>query len=75
MSQVPRYRVRERVREAIARRNWSQNRFARQCGLTSGHLSQLLSGKRLAGREVRERLLYTLKPMTFDELFEEVRDD
>lgn len=74
MSDVPRYRVSRRVREEIARRNWSQNRFAARCGLTSGHLSQLLSGKRQPGPDVRQRLLDALVPMAFDDLFEEVID-
>jgi transcriptional regulator with XRE-family HTH domain len=62
------------ARRIVARRNQSQNRFARSCGITSGHFSQLLTGKRFAGPDVRERLLNALKPLTFDDLFEEVEE-
>jgi transcriptional regulator with XRE-family HTH domain len=72
MSDVPHYRVRADIRRIVARRNQSQNRFAQRCNLTSGHLSQLLSGKRLAGPDVRRRLLEALHPMIFDEIFEEL---
>jgi transcriptional regulator with XRE-family HTH domain len=74
MSGVPRYRIKAEVRRILARRNQSQNRFAANCGITSGHFSQLLSGKRFAGPDIRERLLDALKPMKFDDLFEEVEE-
>lgn len=59
------------VRTAVARMNVSQNRLARRCGVTSGFMSQLLSGQRNAGPAVRARLLEQLG-LNFDDLFEEV---
>jgi transcriptional regulator with XRE-family HTH domain len=67
-----RFRLKPGVRRAIPRLNISQNELARQCGLTSGHLSQLLSGQRFAGPTVRAKLLAALAAFEFDELFEEV---
>lgn len=72
MSEVPRFQVRSEVRREIARLNRSQNDVARACGLTSGYLSQLLTGKRHPGPAVRARLLKHLAPLEFDDLFEEV---
>jgi transcriptional regulator with XRE-family HTH domain len=72
MSNNPRFRVKSAVRTAIAKLNISQNQLARSCGITSGYLSQLLSGKRCAGPVVRARLLEQLDGLAFDDLFEEL---
>ena len=47
--------------------------MARECGLSSGYLSQLLSGARCPGPDVREQMLTAMPEMTFDQLFEELR--
>ncbi len=68
-----RFRVRPGIKRAVARLNRSQNSVAKDCGLTSGHLSQLLAGKRNPSPKIRERLLRALPEFTFDGLFEEIR--
>ena len=68
-----RFRLRPGIRRALARLNRSQNSVARECGLTSGHMSQLLCGKRCPRPEIRERIMAAVPEMTFDQLFEEVR--
>lgn len=68
-----RFRVKPGIKRAVARLNRSQNSIADECGVSSGYLSQLLSGVRCPGPDVRERLLIALPQMTFDQLFEEVR--
>ncbi|MBM4362596.1 MAG: helix-turn-helix transcriptional regulator [Deltaproteobacteria bacterium] len=72
MRNAPRFRVKPTVRAAVARMNVSQNHLASRCGVTSGFMSQLLSGQRNAGPTVRARLLEHLG-LSFDDLFEEVR--
>ena len=72
MRNAPRFRVKPTVQAAVARMNVSQNQLATSCGLTSGFMSQLLSGQRNAGPNVRARLLEHLG-LSFDDLFEEVR--
>lgn len=69
----PRFRIRPGIRRALARLNRSQNSIAKECGLSSGYMSQLLTGCRYPGPEVRERLLSAMPEITFDQLFEEVR--
>ena len=67
-----RFRLRPGIKRALARVNRTQNGVAKECGLTSGYMSQLLGGSRCPGPEVRERLLTALPQLTFDQLFEEV---
>jgi transcriptional regulator with XRE-family HTH domain len=45
------------LKEFLARKNLSQNAFAERLGTTSGHLSQILTGKRIPRPETRERIL------------------
>lgn len=71
MGQTLRFRVKPDVRRAIAKQNITQNHLARSCGVTSGFMSQLLSGQRNAGPAVRARLLEHLPGMGFDRIFEE----
>lgn len=66
------YRIRPEVRRAVERENLSQNQLARLCGLSSGHMSQMLTGKRCPGPVARRCLMQALN-LTFDQLFEEVR--
>ena len=68
-----RFRLKPGIKRAMARLNRSQNSIARECGLSSGYMSQLLSGARCPGPQVRELLLAALPDLTFDLLFEELR--
>lgn len=72
MGRPLRFRLRPEIRLSIARLNVSQNELARKCGLTSGYLSQLLTGRRNPGPAVRKRLLEHLPGLAFDDIFEEV---
>jgi len=70
-------RVHFRLRGAVlvrslAKRNISQNRFARLCGLSSGYMSQLISGERFAGPRTRQKILDAFPMMEFEQFFEEV---
>ena len=47
----------------------SQNELARRCGITSGHLSLLMNGKRCPSPQVRRRLQQVLEVSDFDQLF------
>ena len=67
-----RFRLKRNLRKDAARLNISQNKLARACKVSSGYMSQLLSGDRHPGPEVRARLLTVFKTMSFDDLFEEV---
>ena len=53
--------------------NLSQNELARRCEISSGYMSQLLTGARFAGPAVRTRIATNLK-LEFDDLFEEVEE-
>jgi len=55
----------------LARRNLSQNSLAREIGISSGFLSQLLSGARNPGPKTRTRIMAAFPTASFDELFEE----
>ena len=66
------YRLRPAVRRELARLNLSQNRLARVVGLSSGFLSQALTGRRHVGPETRRKIMECLPSLSFDDLFEEV---
>jgi plasmid maintenance system antidote protein VapI len=53
----------------LARRNMSQNGLARGASLQSGHVSQLISGKRNVSPATRQRLLAALPGVEFDDVF------
>ena len=53
----------------LNRRNLAQNELARQLGITSGYLSQLMSGQRCPSPQLRRRLVRALGDPTFDDLF------
>jgi hypothetical protein len=55
--------------EIVARNNWSQNGFGLVAGLTSGHLSQLVTGKRNVSAPTREKILSKLEGTKFDDIF------
>ena len=59
----------EAVWQHLNRLNMSQNELARRVGITSGYLSQLMSGTRCPSAEVRMRLMEALGVTDFDELF------
>ena len=56
------------VWERLNRLNIPQNELARLAGISSGYLSQLMTGKRHPGPETRRRLLQVLAA-EFDDLF------
>ncbi len=68
-----RLRLRPDVWDRIVRKNLSQNEFARQASLSSGYMSQLLSGARCAGPKARKQIQAALPEVGFDALFEEAR--
>jgi plasmid maintenance system antidote protein VapI len=53
----------------LAKNNMSQNGLARISDLQSGHVSQLVSGKRNVSPETRKKLLKALNDVQFDEIF------
>ena len=53
----------------LDQRGISQNELARRCGITSGHLSHLMNGKRCPSPQVRRRLQQVLGVSNFDDLF------
>ena len=53
----------------LNRRNLAQNELARQLGITSGYLSQLMSGQRCPSPQLRRRLVRALGDPGFDDLF------
>ncbi|MCY3507108.1 MAG: helix-turn-helix transcriptional regulator [Chloroflexi bacterium] len=61
-------------RERQARLSLSQNGLARRLGVTSGHLSLILSGRRRPSPELRGRMLSVLGA-SFDDLFYVVHPD
>lgn len=60
------------LRLLLARKNMSQNCFARRVGVTSGYMAQLMSGLRNPSPKLREAMLMELKKdeAHFDEFFE-----
>ncbi len=56
------------VWERLNRLNMTQNELARLAGISSGYLSQLMTGKRHPGPETRRGLLQALAA-EFDDLF------
>ena len=57
------------VWERLNRLNITQNQLAAMAGITSGYLSQLMTGTRSPSAEVRKRLQETLEIPRFDDLF------
>lgn len=74
---APKARLRpEPVWELITRRNMSQNELARRSDISSGYLSQLISGRKNPSPDVRKRIQAALEVDRFDELFDlEYRDE
>jgi len=63
---------RGRIKKILARKNMSQNCFAMRLGVSSGYMSQLMSGIRNPSPELRGKILSELKmdESGFDEIFE-----
>jgi plasmid maintenance system antidote protein VapI len=53
----------------LAKNNMSQNSFGRFAELQSGHVSQLISGKRNVSPETRVKILKALNGVQFEEIF------
>lgn len=62
----------DQIRKILARKNMSQNCFAMRLGVSSGYMSQLMSGVRNPSPVLREKILSELKMNEngFDEIFE-----
>ena len=60
-----------RIRKILARKNMSQNCFAMRLGVSSGYMSQLMTGVRNPSPVLREKILTALKmdENGFDEIF------
>ena len=72
----PRVKLRqERVWDLLNRRNMSQNELARLARISSGYLSQLISGKKSPSPAVRRRLQAALGVSEFDDLFLQEKPD
>jgi len=54
----------------LAKKNLSQNWLASRLGISSGYMSQLLSGKRNPSPTLRGRMMDYFKDHDFDQLFE-----
>ncbi|MDE2933879.1 MAG: helix-turn-helix transcriptional regulator [Chloroflexota bacterium] len=59
----------EAVWSYLNRLNMSQNELARRVGISSGYLSQLMSGTRCPSAAVRVRLMEALGVTDFEDLF------
>ena len=72
---MPHYRIRSNViRQTLTRKRLSQNALARQLGLSSGFMSQLLCGHRRPSRKTRLNMLEApfLREHSFKDLFEPI---
>ena len=59
----------EKVWEILDRLRMSQNQLAKLCGITSGHMSLLMQGKRSPSPRTQRRLQEVLGVSNFDDLF------
>ena len=59
----------DNVWELLNRLNMTQNELARLAGISSGYLSQLMTGTRRPSAELRRRLMKALGVTRFDDLF------
>jgi len=57
------------VLKETARRNMSLNMLAHKAGISSGYISQLISGDRCPSPQLREKIQQALQPLTFDDIF------
>lgn len=54
---------------AIARLNINQSEIAARLGISTGHMSLLVCGRRCPSPKVRRKILELLNHLTFDDLF------
>lgn len=59
----------EAVWDRLNRLNMSQNDLARALGVSTGHLSRLINGRRCPSPRMRKLLMEVLDCSEFDELF------
>jgi transcriptional regulator with XRE-family HTH domain len=57
------------VLKETARRNMSLNMLAHKAGISSGYISQLISGDRYPSPQLRGKIQQALQPLTFDDIF------
>ena len=57
------------VEELLARKNQSQNWLALRLGISSGYISQLISGERCPSPKIRQKIQDLFKIEKFDDLF------
>ena len=70
LTEPPRIKLRPApVWELIGRRNMSQNELARRAEISSGYLSQLISGRKCPSPEVRRKLQAALEVDCFEDIF------
>ena len=60
---------REAIEAVLARRNLSQNALAKRLGVSSGYISQIMTGDRYVSPKMRQRMLRYFRGYTFNELF------
>ena len=65
----------EAVWERLNRLNMSQNELARMLGISTGHLSRLINGRRCPSPRMRKLLMDALDCPAFDDLFVVVSGD
>ena len=58
-----------KVWELLNRLNIAQNELARMTGISSGYLSQLMSGTRRPSADTRRKLMKALHVRRFEDLF------
>ena len=57
------------IQKKLFRKNKSQNWLAKQFGITSGYMSQLMDGSRNPSPVLRVRILKVFRGHEFDDLF------
>lgn len=60
--------------EILAVENMSQRSFARWAKLTSGHVSQLIAGRRSVSPKTRKKILKALPRVGFEQIFLQTYD-
>ena len=60
----------ERLRDVLLKKNLSQNWLAKRLKISSGYMSQMLSGVRCPSPLMRQRIMDSLPDMAFEDLFE-----
>ena len=60
--------------QILARQNMSQNSFGRGAQVTSGHMSQLLTGRRNVSPRTRKKIMDALPGVTFEQIFSHTFD-